>query len=215
MLVAPWVLLRLLSILSMTQGLRWWQKLLPWVLVSTTLCFGIKMWEGIRYIVELISPRGTPHLLAAGTYLSPHRGHAFYSRALLWIIDALLCPIGVISRYHDALMRLAVCAKCRAFAFPLWTTQGHSSSTHHPYTQHPHIIHTSSTHGHTQGTQAQVTPSAPIYAPQEHTQYTLYYLLGPFLHVLSKNLCASSLVFMRAPRLSVNYFHFYSKKACM
>ena len=193
MLVAPWVLLRLLSILSMTQGLRWWQKLLPWVLVSTTLCFGIKMWEGIRYIVELISPRGTPHLLAAGTYLSPHRGHAFYSRALLWIIDALLCPIGVISRYHDALMRLAVCAKCRAFAFPLWTTLRdntgtliiHSSSIHSASTHHPHIIHTWT---HSRDTSTGHSKCTYICTTRTHTIYSLLPVRPVFARSLKKSL---------------------------
>ena len=132
-----------------------------------------------------------------------------------------------ISRYHDASMRLAVCAKCRAFAFPLWTTLRdntgtliiHSSSIHSASTHHPHIIHTWT---HSRDTSTGHSKCTYICTTRTHTIYSLLPVRPVFecslarpWHVLSKNLCASSLVFMRAPRLSVNYFNFYSKKACM
>ena len=49
------------------------------------------------------------------TFLSLHRGYAFNSRGLLGIIDAQLAGIGVISGYHDVLVRLPVFVKCCVF----------------------------------------------------------------------------------------------------
>jgi len=95
------------------------------------------MWEGIRYIAALISPRGAPHFVRFVGILSLHRGYAFIFLAPWRIYNPFLCSMSVISRYHDALMRLAVCAIRRAFAFPLWTTlAGHLLNTRSSLTAH-------------------------------------------------------------------------------
>ena len=181
------------------------------------------MWEGIRYIVELIYPRGAPHLHAVGTHLSLHRGRLFYSRGLRGIIDALLDRMGVHIKVSWCVDAFGCLCQMPRFCVSTMDNTGtliiHSSSIHSASTHHPLIIHTWT---HSRDTSTGHSKCTYICTTRTHTIYSLLPVRPVFecslarpWHVLSKNLCASSLVFMRAPRLSVNYFNFYSKKACM
>ena len=138
-------------------------KRLLWPLRASYECpllFWYKNVTGYTFKSKLKFPPLTFKIVWFASILSLNTGGVFYSRALLGIIDALWAVLGVISVYHDALMRLAVCAKCRAFAFSLI---GHSSST----MDNTHSGHTQATHrtliGHSQDTHIYI---------QQHTHRT-------------------------------------------
>ena len=90
------------------------------------------MWDPIRYIVELIYPHAAPDIVQSVGNLSLHRGYPFIFLAHQRIYNAIVWIMSVISVYHDALMRLAVCAIRRAFAFP----SIEHSATHNNTQQH-------------------------------------------------------------------------------
>jgi hypothetical protein len=203
---------------------------------TAPLGFGIKMWEGIRYIVAPEYPLGTSHLPAAARICHHTGGYLF----LLWtsrgIIDAQLGAMSVHIKVSWCVDAFVCVCQMLCFWFPSSNTQrpiiAHSMST-----QCPLSVHTQDTHtGHSQHTYIYIQQAHYIYtyyghtrrsidAPQvcPHNTHNIYLsdryhdLLLPTWQVFArylKKLSASSPVFKRAPRLSFNYFHFYSKKAC-
>ena len=108
-----------------------------WVFVITTCCFGVKIWNLIRYIVDFELTPMTPDIVQSVSNLSLHRGYPFIFLATQRIYNPFVWILSVISRYPDGLMRLFVCLfqtlcfcpYCDSFSVTLSNTHRHLATS--------------------------------------------------------------------------------------